>query len=105
MASLEHQSADSGAQIFVREDEGKCGDADPDLFAPGLSDPNRSFKQLKARQICGGCAVQQVCLDYALEHRPIVGVWGKTTERERDWMLKRMNGVAAVTVRSVSDAA
>ncbi|MGE3445908.1 MAG: WhiB family transcriptional regulator [Acidimicrobiia bacterium] len=35
------------------------------------------------RTICAACPVCAACLDYALEHPQLVGVWGGTTEAER----------------------
>lgn len=36
-----------------------------------------------AKQVCGGCPVREPCLEYALDHSPIAGVWGGLTETER----------------------
>lgn len=41
-----------------------------------------------ARAICAECPVQQECLEYALTHHEIFGVWGGRTERERRKLLK-----------------
>lgn len=60
--------------------DGACAGRDGALFFPG---PGTVPTEAKA--ICQGCAVQTVCLEYALsfpsnhDH----GVWGGTTERER----------------------
>lgn len=40
-----------------------------------------------AKQICSQCPVKSECLQYALEHRRINGVWGGKTEREIRWAL------------------
>jgi WhiB family redox-sensing transcriptional regulator len=62
---------------------GACRSADPDLFFP-ISASGRSARQVeRARQICAGCPVRQPCLDFALEHRGIEGIWGGTTSGER----------------------
>ncbi len=42
----------------------------------------------KARRICADCPVQQECLDYALEIPSLEGIWGGTTERERQRLRK-----------------
>lgn len=36
-----------------------------------------------AKQICAGCAARERCLEYALQHHPLPGVWGALTEHER----------------------
>ena len=36
-----------------------------------------------AQQICMGCAIRAVCLEYAMTHRIVHGVWGGTSERQR----------------------
>lgn len=40
-----------------------------------------------AKQICSQCPVRQECLQYALEHRKIHGVWGGRSCRELRWAL------------------
>lgn len=37
-----------------------------------------------AKSICGRCPAQTACLTYALADRDLVGVWGGTTEKDRD---------------------
>ncbi len=55
-----------------------CKGEDVDLFFPT---PGES--PWDARQICGRCDVRDECLEYALQ-RPILGIWGGRTEKERD---------------------
>jgi WhiB family transcriptional regulator, redox-sensing transcriptional regulator len=55
-----------------------CVDADPDLFFPM---PGES--QSPAKQICRGCLVREQCLEYAVTHHEIHGIWGGRSERER----------------------
>ena len=43
-----------------------------------------------AKQICGGCAVQAPCLEFALSRPELLGVWAATTPvRNSRWSLLR----------------
>lgn len=49
-------------------------------------------REQRAKEICGGCSVQQECLDYALSIREQHGIWGGSTESERrERLLARNN--------------
>jgi WhiB family redox-sensing transcriptional regulator len=61
----------------------RCKGVDPEIFYPPEEDD-----ALEAKEICAGCPVQEVCLDYALTRREKLGVWGGMTERERRRMLR-----------------
>ncbi len=37
----------------------------------------------KAVSICNGCHAKQKCLDFAVSHNSIQGIWGGTTPRQR----------------------
>ena len=60
-----------------------CIDMPLDVFFPG---PGRlgAADTRKAVAICRQCPVRQACLDYALEHPDMAGVWGGTSHRERN---------------------
>jgi WhiB family redox-sensing transcriptional regulator len=60
-----------------------CIDMPLDMFVPG---PGRlgAADTRKAVAICRQCPVRQACLDYALEHPDMAGVWGGTSHRERN---------------------
>lgn len=61
-----------------------CIGEDPELFYPEDRDPQvRHERELKAKQICGSCAVQEVCLEYAMSQKLKHGIWGGQTEHER----------------------
>ena len=60
-----------------------CKDADPDLFFP-VSEIGPGRRQAAAaKAVCATCGVRQLCLDYALATRQVHGVWGGTTESDR----------------------
>ena len=55
-----------------------CRGADLGVFFPG-----RGESAEPARQICARCPVRQPCLDYALTHGILHGIWGGLSERKR----------------------
>ena len=63
-------------------DDALCREIDAELFFPEYTTPT------EAKKACALCRVQTECLTYALE-RPVMGVWGGTTERERQRMRRR----------------
>lgn len=60
------------------QDAGLCAQADPALFYP-----EQGESAAAARRVCRACPVREQCLAYALETGQEWGVWGGTTERER----------------------
>lgn len=60
-----------------------CRGENPELFFPiGTSGPAaRQLQQAKA--VCARCAVQSICLEWALLARIEDGVWGGLSEDER----------------------
>ena len=70
-------------------DYAACRGENPELFFPiGTSDPAvRQLKQAKA--ICGRCAVQSVCLEWAMLAGIDDGVWGGLSEDERRTLKRR----------------
>jgi WhiB family transcriptional regulator, redox-sensing transcriptional regulator len=73
---------DSSAALWMAE--GLCRNYPPAAFFP-----SDGVGVDRARKICGGCAVADACLEYALDNRIDHGVWGGTSERERRRILKR----------------
>ncbi|TWE24245.1 WhiB family transcriptional regulator [Prauserella muralis] len=59
-----------------------CRDTDPDAFFPER-DPDIRANIATARRICQHCPVRRDCLDYALAHPDVEGIWGGLTTRER----------------------
>jgi WhiB family redox-sensing transcriptional regulator len=91
-------------------DDALCRETDPDAFYP---DPGQSAQQ--ALDVCRRCPVTAECLAFALAHDERFGVWGGTTEADRQRLRRqqqeaaegghtpglsaRGNGVWAVSVR------
>jgi WhiB family transcriptional regulator, redox-sensing transcriptional regulator len=70
-------------------DYAACRDENPELFFPiGTSAPAvRQLKQAKA--VCGRCAVQSLCLEWAMLAGIDDGVWGGLSEDERRALKRR----------------
>lgn len=67
-----------------------CADHPEEFFA----DSNR--EQKLATQVCQlECPIQSQCLLYALEADERYGVWGGTTERERERLRKKQRAAAS----------
>jgi WhiB family transcriptional regulator, redox-sensing transcriptional regulator len=56
----------------------ECQYTDPDLFHSG--DPGQTWH---AKRVCAACPVREECLEYALSAGEKWGVWGGTSERQR----------------------
>lgn len=71
------------------DDEGgvvPCQNA-PDFFFETEKESPRTFKI--ARELCGACPIQNVCLSYALDNGEEFGVWGGLSARERRLLIRR----------------
>jgi len=68
-------------------DRASCTQVAPDLFFAEGS--NLSDTRL-AKAVCAECPVVDACLEYALVNRMGFGVWGGTTERERQALLRKV---------------
>jgi WhiB family redox-sensing transcriptional regulator len=86
------------------QSQGACLNADPDVFFP-ISVAGASATQIRtARAICAGCRVRSDCIDFALEHPEIQGIWGGTTDDERK-KLRRARARAGSPARAATAAA
>ena len=70
-------AAPTPAQVGWR-DRAACRGADLSVFFPG-----RGQSAGAARRICAGCPVRQPCLEFALSHGIVHGIWGGLAERDR----------------------
>ncbi len=66
-----------------------CQGLDPDVFYPPEDD-----EAIAAKEICGGCPVQEACLEHALSLREKDGIWGGCTERERRRIVRQRRRTA-----------
>jgi WhiB family transcriptional regulator, redox-sensing transcriptional regulator len=78
---------------------GACLSADPDLFFP-ISSTGPAERQIaRAKQICAECSVRRECLEFALSHKQIYGIWGGTTAEDRQRERRRKRRAAAAARR------
>ena len=65
-----------------------CAQVDPELFFPeNKMDAVQKIKVV--RPLCESCEFKKPCLEYALKHRDLYGIWGGATEQERQLMRRR----------------
>jgi WhiB family transcriptional regulator, redox-sensing transcriptional regulator len=81
-----------------------CLSADPDLFFPISTTGQADTQIVRAKKICAGCAVQPECLEFALAHDQVYGIWGGTTpeDRRRHRRRQRRAATAAAHKRTVA---
>ena len=74
---------------------GACLTADPDLFFP-ISASGPAEKQIsRAKAICASCGVREQCLEFAMSHDQVYGIWGGTTPEDRQRARRRERRAAA----------
>lgn len=56
----------------------ECQGVDPDLFFP-----ERGASIREAKAVCARCPVTAECLEHAITHHEVHGIWGGKSERER----------------------
>lgn len=69
---------------------GACRGLDSSIFYPTPEDDAST-----AKAVCGACAEQTRCLEFALTHREKEGVWGGATEKERRRIIRQRRRRAA----------
>jgi WhiB family transcriptional regulator, redox-sensing transcriptional regulator len=89
----EIRAADPAAEEDWRS-AAACWSADPDLFFP-VSAFGKALEQVaEAKAICARCPVRRQCLAFALRTRQVHGVWGGTSEEERDFIRRQRSRTA-----------
>ena len=63
-----------------------CRGQDPAVWVP---DPEAKRSTQRQRTICAGCPVITECLAYATADESLVGIWGGTSEEQRDQLRRR----------------
>jgi WhiB family redox-sensing transcriptional regulator len=72
----------NGADVSWRA-HASCRLTSPELFFP-VGTTGTAVETIRdAKAVCGGCAVRDACLQFALETNQECGIWGGTSEDER----------------------
>ena len=68
------------------QSQAACRDVNPELFFSPESERGvrKRAREMVAKSLCGTCPVQPECSQHALSVGEPYGVWGGTTESERD---------------------
>ncbi|RZT26959.1 MULTISPECIES: WhiB family transcriptional regulator [Kribbella] len=68
------------------QSQAACRDVNPELFFSPESERGvrKRAREMVAKSLCGTCPVQPECRQHALAVGEPYGVWGGTTESERD---------------------
>jgi WhiB family redox-sensing transcriptional regulator len=66
-----------------------CLEADPELFFPVAGHGPGARETARAKAVCSACRVRRQCLQYALATHQLHGVWGGTSEDERQLRARR----------------
>ena len=66
-----------------------CREMDPELFFPVGARGPAAGEIDRAKAVCADCRVRRQCLQYALATHQLHGVWGGTSEDERQLEARR----------------
>jgi WhiB family redox-sensing transcriptional regulator len=84
------------------QDKALCAEVDPDLFYT----EGKGTSPAPAISVCRGCDVRVRCLEYALDRREAIGVWGGFSERARIGVARqRADGKSLEDIIADDDAA
>jgi WhiB family redox-sensing transcriptional regulator len=87
--TMENQSRKATVDYWGWRGEAACRSLDTDLFyhPEGERGAAKANRDSAAKEVCSKCMARIACLEYALATRETYGVWGGTTEDEREEML------------------
>lgn len=69
-----------------------CAHVDPELFFP---EPVESQEKLRRVQpLCNSCRFLEPCLEYAIKHPEMQGIWAGTTTKQRQLIRRRIKRTA-----------
>jgi len=71
-----------------------CAQTDPEIFFPHPSD-RQGIANAKA--ICNTCPFVEACLKYAVNEPSLQGIWGATTQRQRETIRTRLRKMQSVS--------
>ncbi len=96
------QSLPPSAVAFLRSGRqpwmgtASCAGMDPEIFQRPDEVEDASVWPAAAKQHCAGCCVREHCLEYAMKHRDLTGVWGGTTDEERARISSRARRIVSL---------
>lgn len=82
-----------------------CRSADPELFFPISLSGSSAGEIDKAKAVCAKCAVRSHCLAAALALGHVQGIWGGTTEEERQRLRRQGDGPQALAAERETGSA
>ena len=76
---------------WVWQAQGACRDMDSNMFYYEDQErgPDKEQRIAKAKAICETCKVKTECLEFAIQINERYGIWGGTTEEERQSIKRR----------------
>lgn len=75
-------------------EQAACRSQGPQLFFPAGVTGLAETQIASAKRVCGGCPVQEDCLEFALRTHQEYGVWGGASEEERRAMRRARRAAA-----------
>ncbi len=88
--------SDEYLESFVWQEGANCVNKDRDIFFAGQGE-NAAVAEAKA--VCADCDVRMVCLEYAVRNPQTLGIWGRTTARERREIRKQRAELAKLAIQ------
>lgn len=90
---MAYETSDKGGTDW--RDLAECQNHDAELFFP-IGETGAYVRQIEAaKDVCFTCPVRERCLEWAMDTREPAGIWGGTTEQERDRERRRLGRVRA----------
>ncbi len=71
-------------------DQARCRDMDSELFFPIGHSIVDKMQEASAKAVCAPCPVRRRCLQWAVDHDCVDGVWGGMGELERRWLIRTL---------------
>jgi WhiB family redox-sensing transcriptional regulator len=65
--------------------------------------PQNRREFVAAKKICAQCPVSAQCLQYAVENMIAFGIWGGTSEKERNGLIREFAKINGIDHRANSD--
>jgi WhiB family redox-sensing transcriptional regulator len=87
--TMENRSREATVAYWEWQKDAACKGMGAALFyhPDGERGPEKLSRDNAAKEVCFKCIVRTACLEYALANLETYGVWGGTTEDEREEML------------------